>query len=494
MKVTDRCKVYTPQALARAMVRAVEIEQGLTWLEPSVGHGAIIRALIDEGVSSDQIYGCELDEPLGGLSQFRRVNWQTEFLHWSGECEKTFDRIIANPPFVGFRELPPRLAKRVRNVQIPGTDCFLSGRSNLWFAFLCRTIAMLKPGGNFAFILPAAWSYASYAAPLRNSITSLFRFVYSINCRTPMFSSVEEGTVILLGKGFGEQNGVSSQIECAEISNVISVLENIGNMPDSLITGACATRPGPSKNCLTLSDEIEIRLGGVTGDSRYFVLSESGRRTHSLPTSSLVPVVTRSRHVCSSRLSSTEWGKLRSEDERIWLFRPPPASHDHPSVRRYLDLAPSDGGCNRGAYKVSSRSPWHMTPLPARFDGFISGMSSVGPFLSFRDMRRLNATNTLYVFTFKKKCDLVRQRLVSLALLTSLVRSQLNEKSRRYAGGLKKLEPSDLNQLVVPKLQNRIHVLSAYDDAVMALVHGDVSRAEKIADSFLPSGFRATVN
>lgn len=251
--------------------------------------------------------------------------------------------------------------------------------------------------------------------------------------------------------------------------------------------GECATRPDPSTRCFALRDEIEIRLGGVTGDSRYFVLSESARKAHSLPISSLVPVVTRSRHVCGSKISRNEWGRLRNSDERIWLFRPTAAIRNVPSVQRYLDLAPSDGGCNRSAYKVSNRSPWHTTPLPRRIDGFISGMSSVGPFLSFRDMRRLNATNTLYVFTFKKKCTLLNQRAVSLGLLTSSVRSQLSEKSRRYAGGLKKLEPSDLNDLLIPKLRNTNRITTAYDNAVTALVNGDAARAEEIADSFLHS-------
>ena len=69
-------------------------------------------------------------------------------------------------------------------------------------------------------------------------------------------------------------------------------------------------------------------------------------------------------------------------------------------MKAYLERTVKDGGCKRRALKVRSRDPWYRTPLEPVIHGFMSGMSGWGPWVVFREMPRLAATNTLYVVRF----------------------------------------------------------------------------------------------
>jgi hypothetical protein len=233
---------------------------------------------------------------------------------------------------------------------------------------------------------------------------------------------------------------------------------------------------------VTLDAVAEIRLGGVTGDASYFLMNEEKRLDLGLPKSSLVPVVSKAKHLHCPSLSKNEWDKLKSSGQRIWLFSPPARATRHPMVKHYLELADDAGGCNRSAYKVAIRDPWYSTPMPKRPDAFLSGMNQHGPWLSFNEMDGLNATNTLYVVTFRSRSSEV-WHMWALALLSSIAQRQIRRIGRRYADGLIKYEPGALGRIELPKLKKEVDHRSMYTRAVKALLDEDRGAAKAIADS-----------
>ncbi len=86
-------------------------------------------------------------------------------------------------------------------VKIPNGRSVSLG-SNYWYAFVCASLTLLKPGGDLCFILPAAWDYANYAASLRDSIPHYFAHFEIHRSRQPMFKLVQEGCVVIVGRGF----------------------------------------------------------------------------------------------------------------------------------------------------------------------------------------------------------------------------------------------------------------------------------------------------
>jgi hypothetical protein len=156
----------------------------------------------------------------------------------------------------------------------------------------------------------------------------------------------------------------------------------------------------------------------------------------------------------------------------------------HAAVKKYLK-AGEQGACNRGAFKVRSRKPWHQTPLPTRVDGILSGMSKRLPFLVVRGMKGLSATNTLYVVSFKSAPRAIDRAALGIALLTSAVRRELARYARVYADGLLKFEPTELGSVRVPVVAPRRNAVAVFKQATALLLAGKESEAEALADAWV---------
>jgi hypothetical protein len=235
---------------------------------------------------------------------------------------------------------------------------------------------------------------------------------------------------------------------------------------------------------IALGTIADIRLGGVTGDASYFLMTEKRRQDLELPSDALTPVVSKARHLRSAFMNRKKWDELKSSGERIWLFNPSEAIAKRLKVKNYLDLAASEGGCTRDAYKVSIREPWYRTPMPKAPDAFLSGMSQYGPWLCINEMDGLTATNTLYVVTFRSR-NRADWYQWALALLSSIAQRQIRRIGRRYAEGLVKYEPGPVSKIKLPKLRLDVDYKSLYAQAVAALLGGDRAMARDIADSAL---------
>lgn len=87
----------TPEKLADYLVELAEIKFEHDILEPSAGQGAIIHAIQRE-IAGNEVWGYELMENnqkvLEKITNFKLLG--SDFLT---ECDTSFDRIIANPPF-----------------------------------------------------------------------------------------------------------------------------------------------------------------------------------------------------------------------------------------------------------------------------------------------------------------------------------------------------------------------------------------------------------
>jgi len=100
-------------------------------------------------------------------------------------------------------------------------------------------------------------------------------------------------------------------------------------------------------------------------------------------------------------------------------------------------------------------------------------------------MSSLSATNTLYTVRFvdRSMSDDLRAGW-ACALLTRLVRRQVDRRVRRYADGLRKLEPSDIMGLQLPTPSESIEWQPIYDDAVQALLDSGAEGAADTVDAY----------
>jgi adenine-specific DNA-methyltransferase len=496
IRVPGSCVVQTPVLLAEAMVKSLGKHYSDTWLEPCVGNGALLSALSKFGIKKNKIFGLDVDPISQPNDRLAKISRGTEFLRWSRSTKLRFSKIVANPPYVAIERLHPSIRKAATEASL-SDQIRITENGNAWYAFLCAAIRLLKSNGSLCFLLPAAWDFANYAAPLRNSINKYFVDVKVYRTAKPIFRAekVQEGTIILLAKGRRDltcqpSSNISPPINRREVKSIDELIlaltsnKKINNSwkdQNNTITAPAIRKYNDRQ---LLRDILNIRLGIVSGDSSYFLLNENRRRELRLPLTSVVPVLSRARHLASARITDACWNKLLEIDERVWLFNPSSLVVNNRFVQSYLRFG-RNGGCDRQNHKIAIRNPWFQFQNLTENDGFMSGMSTTMPWLCFRSMPKLAATNTLYVVNFTNPQFSQQQRIgIALSLLTSDVREQLRERGRIYAAGLLKFEPSDLLSLQVPKAGDVIAGWKIYQRALRALRDGDEMISRMIADSY----------
>ena len=473
----ESCNVFTPASLATALVRTLKDKPKYRWLEPCVGKGAFLNALSEQSIPRNRITGidlCKVAEPTDDKATVERG---TEFLSWASTTKEKFDRVVANPPYISLSNLPPAVQNAAKAIAAPDGEG-IPKAANCWYAFLCAAINLLNPGGSLGFVLPAGYEFANYAATLRKKLPSLFASVAVHRSKSPIFENVEDGSIVLIARGYRLPHRTSKYFIHEDLENLVAEVQKRKSSKPQSKKDTLSSHKG-----VQLSDVMTIGLGAVTGDAQYFLLTEEARKERNLPTAALVPIVSKSAHIEHSHLTARVWNDLRDAGERVWLFRPSLQLVTTPEVKAYLSLDAKYGGCRKSAYKVKIREPWFQAVLPPQVDGFISGMATVGPWICLNRKHCLSANNTLYVVQFKEKLTNAAKEAWALMMMTSRVRRQIEKVCRKYPMGLRKLEPCDLKSLRLPQPEITKGLSANLRNATRALLDGDKSGSERIANS-----------
>jgi len=158
---------YTPAEVSRIMAKVIGIREtkspSQTIYDPTCGSGSLLLKAADESKTGVTIYGQEMDNATAALARMNMILhdnptaeiWQDNTLarpHWTiGSSLKTFDFVVANPPFsnkawtTGFN--PAEDAYKRFDYGIPP-------EKNGDYAFLLHILRSLKSTGKGAVILP----------------------------------------------------------------------------------------------------------------------------------------------------------------------------------------------------------------------------------------------------------------------------------------------------------------------------------------------------
>ena len=474
----------TPALLADAVVKALGQQAAGLWLDPCAGSGQLIQAVIRAGARPDTILAVDLQTEVPSLDHLGVESLTgTDFVRWSQETLRRFDRVVANPPFVRLSELQQTLLQPAADTHIDGAR--ISGTSNYWVAFLVSGMRLLRPGGSLAYILPAAWEYADYADPVRSLCASSFRQLDVHRVSRPMFDQVDDGSILLVGLGYKEQQCPNVRMfrhhTLSDLSEAISSGET-SSRPVSSFDGPDASLQGDG---VPLGEIARIRIGAVSGDANYFLISEARRLELGLPLTAVRPVLSRSEHIVSSEIDTKTWRKLLADGKRVWLFYPSDNDLQNPHVQKYLELEPASGGCQRTAGKISNRNPWYHVPIPPTFDGFVSGMTQTAPWVALNRMSGLTITNTLYGINFINYSNIDEQAAWCLSMLSSVTSRSREQLAREYPQGLLKLEPGDFAKVMVRPPRATEDARTLYGEAVNLIKSGCHDQAQSMVDDWL---------
>lgn len=152
-------KVYTPENIVDFMLSGLNIKKDSRILEPSCGMGAFLSKLEN---LSDNVDAYDLDEAALNYDKehFKNVNYRLK--DYLDVIEGGYDFIIGNPPYIRFQDLDELTRFKLKHMIIGK-----SGNPDLYYAFIEKSVSLLKPNGVLRFIIPNTWIINTHAKGLR---------------------------------------------------------------------------------------------------------------------------------------------------------------------------------------------------------------------------------------------------------------------------------------------------------------------------------------
>ncbi|WP_292460891.1 class I SAM-dependent DNA methyltransferase [Methanothermococcus sp.] len=202
--------VETPNHIAKLMVELSTCPDEGNVLDTGCGRGVFLEELRKKGYSN--CIGIEINEELYKYVLLKFKNDYGlilgDFLNYP--FKEKFDLIIGNPPYVHFNDLPAEIANTVKNIS-------KTGEGDIYYAFILKSISLLKEGGELIYIVPYHFFYNTYAKIVREKILKHGKIEIIIDLdEVPLFSNENPETVIFKFKK-GKFNLNNEKIEVLNI-------------------------------------------------------------------------------------------------------------------------------------------------------------------------------------------------------------------------------------------------------------------------------------
>lgn len=483
-------------------------------LEPCFGGCTFIEAaterLRDLGSVSPgkNLFGCDID-PLAFSYLNERIKptriaghfFEQDFMTFSPAQLKSrkIDLVIGNPPYIRYSNFPPKQRSELDS-WLKERSIKLHGRANLWAYFLLHALDFIADGGRLALVLPGSFLYADYADFIREHIRIRFRKVIAISLVERLFVSegTEETTVILLAEGFG-QSPMSEKIDTACMEGVeefcrfiknSDVRENLpnhgypgyGRLPIEVseIYHRLASTAGMS----SLDKIAKLRIGLVTGDSKFFIKSRSDWQELKIDRRHLKYILPRSQFVKGISIDEDCVTEHIQSNVRCLALSIPSAPRAE-SVVNYLKTFPTEARERNVTFK--KRNVWHNFYDDWKSaDAFFIFMTDQGPRIILNSAGAA-ATNSVYRIFFNNDIADWQMKLAAISMQTTFAQLGAEIFGHPRGAGALKLEPSSASSLKLYMPPNRLvaNIESTFNRIDSKLREMDAIGAREIADAFL---------
>ncbi len=194
MAITGNSKkigfVETPLEIARLMVKLSTVKKNSSVLDTGCGMGVFLDELDKAGYTN--CYGIEIDQELYEVCKRKFEGKYTillsDFLTFNPK--EKFDLIIGNPPYVHFNQLTLETQEITKKI-LKTREC------DIYYAFILKSIELLKDNGELIYIVPYHFFYNTYAKMLREYILHYGKFEIIIDLdETRIFNEENPETII----------------------------------------------------------------------------------------------------------------------------------------------------------------------------------------------------------------------------------------------------------------------------------------------------------
>lgn len=179
----------TPQLIVNKMIELGSYDKNDKILDSGFGEGVFIQTLYDLGYKS--LIGVEYATDFFEKLNSKKLNLKLYHQNYlSIKEEGKIDHVIGNPPYINSDNLDSEVKNNVR-------DITKSGEGNIYYAFIIKSIQLLKEGGSLNYILPYDFFYNTYGQYLRKYMIENGYFTHIIDFgETKLFKNAAPETII----------------------------------------------------------------------------------------------------------------------------------------------------------------------------------------------------------------------------------------------------------------------------------------------------------
>ncbi len=464
---------YSPPTLVRACLdRIAALSSGnsepLRIFEPSAGDGAFILGLRDHSLAGRVKDVTAVEINAGEAAKSRQALAATPFggtvitgSVLNGACPSPgrYDVAVGNPPFVRFQLVTEEDRAGALDVA-HRSGLTLTGVSNLWIPVVLAAMTALRPGGAFAFIVPAECFTGISARSVRTWLIQNVDALQADLFPPGSFPSVLQEVVVLSGR--------LDRSPGNRTAAPLTVVEHLPGNPLSWTHKVRETAPTWTRYLLTpaqlsalhqltdlpefhpLSEVARLTVSTVTGANEYFSVDDGTLSQYRLDTWAL-PLLPRIRHATGLCFSQRDHSELAKLDCSRWLLSfglGSPDPEQIPAAASYLRYGEELELHRR--YKCRIRDPWYRVPVVQPGSLMLSKRSHKYPRLMLNSARVIT-TDTIYqgrmTTEFEgREADLVAGFHNTATLLTAEI------EGRSFGGGVLELVPTEIGRVAIPML------------------------------------------
>ena len=369
---------YTPLPLAEMMVKLFSSDESIkTVLEPSCGDGVFIDALDDmkmldqlndaTAIEIEQDEVEKLKHRFANAKNIKIIN-RDFFDYYEKTCEKKFDLILGNPPYIRYQYLEEN--QRILMSEILVSQGMKSNKLvNTWVGFMVACVNLLSDNGKIAFVIPAEILQVAYAEDLRLFLANHLSKITLITFEELVFPDIEQEIVVFIGEKGTEEKGIRI-IELNNLddlndfdidTNGFQKLQHVHEKWTKYFTNnkenELISKIRKDNRFQMLSDTALINVGITTGNNKYFSINDKTVNQYELE-KVVRPLIGRSAHAHSVYFNEADWKENVDAGKAAYLIDFPEVEYErYPDKHKeYIHLGEVNGE-NEG-YKCSIRERW----------------------------------------------------------------------------------------------------------------------------------------
>lgn len=480
--------VYTPPKIAAA-ITAKAVEMGYAdgaVLEPSVGDGAFLDALMACGVKAQAITAADVDPEVLRELQTRAPAaryHRGDFIEFAlSEVETKHRLVIGNPPYIRRANFHPKFAAALDRLS-EASSYPRSLLKNAWAAFVAAAELVLAPDGMLVFVVPYELLNVDYGVAIQRFLAEKFGRVDVVVSERKAFQSLDQDAVVFFAQRSSPTEGVfihrvndfehlnleeGRRVEYDDDIQVSLSLKSF--LIDLDLTEWLSTIRTSAK---TVGDYFSSHTGTVTAANEYFILRKTDVERLGLSEWAR-PILKKGSYLSDGPIFNLEDFERMAEHYPAYVldFR---SVDGVPSefVQSYLNQ-----GVSRGidqSYKARHRAVWYHVPIAKTSSAFFFKRSHSYPRIILNQADCL-VTDTAYVITPISE-QTVEGLCFSFYNSITLLFSEIE--GRFYGGGVLELTPKEFRRLPLfysePSAEEfrRFSDRSRWADPKSLALHGD---------------------